>query len=173
MSVLLMWMIATRRIFKDVVDELLAEVAAEAAAGAAAAESFALDMLVSAVAFSQGKFGLGVFGMQQPGSGTTPGTAALGATDPAVNSNRLSDLAREAALLQKAVYREGTGDAAEAGMASWGVKINERRSNNVMFFLSWTNRKTVGLCRVCSVTTPLIIDLKRVLQVLGRLLAGL
>eukprot|EP00775_Hariotina_reticulata_P006861 gene6859-7077_t len=101
-------------IFKDVVDDLLAEVATEVAAGAAAAESFALDMLVSAVAFSQGKFDLGVSGMQQPSSDATSSTAALGAAGP-VSSNRLSNLAREAALLQKAAYKEATGDAVEAG----------------------------------------------------------
>ncbi|WIA07976.1 hypothetical protein OEZ85_007449 [Tetradesmus obliquus] len=45
-------------IYKEVVEELLAEVAAEAAQ-AAAADAFAFDMLVSAVAFSQGKYDLG------------------------------------------------------------------------------------------------------------------
>ncbi|WIA28042.1 hypothetical protein OEZ86_010628 [Tetradesmus obliquus] len=46
-------------IYKEVVEELLAEVAAEAAQAAAAADAFAFDMLVAAVAFSQGKFDLG------------------------------------------------------------------------------------------------------------------
>jgi hypothetical protein len=42
-------------LYKDVVDELLAEVAAEVQVSAAAAEVFSTDMLVAAVAFSTGK----------------------------------------------------------------------------------------------------------------------
>ena len=43
------------RLYKEVVEELLAEVAAEAQVSAAAAEAFSTDMLVAAVAFSTGK----------------------------------------------------------------------------------------------------------------------
>lgn len=41
--------------YKEVVDELLAEVAAEVLTSAAAADAFSSDMLVAAVAFSTGK----------------------------------------------------------------------------------------------------------------------
>jgi hypothetical protein len=43
------------RLYKEVVDELLAEVAGEVLTSAAAADAFSSDMLVAAVAFSTGK----------------------------------------------------------------------------------------------------------------------
>lgn len=43
------------RLYKEVVEDLLAEVAAESLMATAAADAFSMDMLVAAVAFSTGK----------------------------------------------------------------------------------------------------------------------
>jgi hypothetical protein len=47
-------------LYREVVEELLSEVAAEALTSAAAADVFGMDMLVAAVAFSTGKYVLGL-----------------------------------------------------------------------------------------------------------------
>lgn len=52
---LLLLRLVSCRLYKEVVDELLAEVAAEVMTSAAAADAFSSDMLVAAVAFSTGK----------------------------------------------------------------------------------------------------------------------
>eukprot|EP00879_Flechtneria_rotunda_P032122 GHRR01035279.1.p1 GENE.GHRR01035279.1~~GHRR01035279.1.p1 ORF type:complete len:291 (+),score=93.29 GHRR01035279.1:103-975(+) len=87
-------------IYKDVVDDLLLEIAVETAAQAAAADAFSFDMLVAAVAFSQGKYDLGL---------STIGSQGIGNAD-------LAGVAREAALLQKVAGRGAAvaADAAEA-----------------------------------------------------------
>ncbi|KAF6259108.1 hypothetical protein COO60DRAFT_1700968 [Scenedesmus sp. NREL 46B-D3] len=131
-------------IYKEVVEELLAEVAVEAAQAAAAADVFSFDMLVAAVAFSQGKYDLGFnAGVTKQGlsprpsgsthvdtadasqadtgqsSARTDGAGAAGsiAFGRARGSSVVGGIAREAALLQKAAEIEAEA-AAEAAAAA-------------------------------------------------------
>lgn len=103
-------------ILKEVVDELLAEVASEAAAVAAAADAFSFDMLVAAVAFSQGKYDLGF----NVGAGQGSAAAAAGAASGYIGQSKPGGVAREAALLQKAAERETAlkEDAQSAGISA-------------------------------------------------------
>jgi hypothetical protein len=124
-------------IYKEVVEELLAEVAAEAAAAAAAADAFSFDMLVAAVAFSQGKYDLGFNAdFEQQGSAQGQGgrsddnavqaadidAAAVAAASMAFGRARgasvVGGVAREAALLQKAAEVEAEAAAEAAAAAS-------------------------------------------------------
>jgi hypothetical protein len=131
-----------RSIYKEVVEELLAEVAAEAAQAAAAAGAFSFDMLVAAVAFSQGKYDLG-FNAGIDAQGSAPGVSdgaradsadgfgsdngsssgmdvaagaahSMAAYGRARGSSMVGGVAREAALLQKAADLEAEAAAAAA-----------------------------------------------------------
>jgi hypothetical protein len=128
-------------IYKEVVEELLAEVAAEAAAAAEAADAFSFDMLVAAVAFSQGKYDLGFNAdVEQQGSGQGDNTSGLQGDNMsskegdyaaaaggmvfgrARGASMVGGVAREAALLQKAaeVEEEAAADAAAAAAQQRG-----------------------------------------------------
>jgi hypothetical protein len=130
-------------IYKEVVEELLAEVAAEAAQAAAAADAFSFDMLVAAVAFSQGKYDLGFnAGIHNSAAGLLDGTLAdcadavgsnygsssgmdvgagaahsMAAYGRGRGTSMFGGVAREAALLQKAAEVEAEA-AAEAKAAA-------------------------------------------------------
>lgn len=120
------------------VEELLQEIAAEAAAAAAAADSFSFDMLVAAVAFSQGKYDLGFSAGAGQGSGLWFGSGPSASASNGDNSSSALDavisggagrmrgisvvggVAREAALLQKAAEIEVAAAAEAAAGAEQG-----------------------------------------------------